>query len=167
MSAVLDRFLRPVGPLEPYGDVVSGLAALKERSIPYAVLTPIPDDAARGFLQRAGIPADRLVPSSGGLPPPPDKGAFRRAVGQLGARPGQAYFVGDLYWSDVRAAARAGLTALLLEREDRSAPGSGLRIRTLVDLAAILDRPTPVERPSEADTQGPDANSEPPVTPGP
>ena len=163
VAAVVERFLRPVGPFEPFPDVAPALRAVADRRIPFVVLTAVPDDVARGLLRRSAIPEDRLVPSEGGLPPPPDKAAFRRAVSGLGLRPAQALYIGDLYWSDVRAAARAGLRAVLLDRDDRIPPSTGERIRSLRELGPVLDRPwtegpggpeTGPERPS-ADAAGP------------
>jgi FMN phosphatase YigB (HAD superfamily) len=141
VSAVVDRFLRPVGPFEPFPDVPAALAALRARSIPFGVLSPMPDDAARGFLKRSGIAVDRLVPSSGGEPPPPDRAAFRRATDFLGVRPSQAFYIGDLYWSDVRAAARAGLRSILIDRDGRVPAASGVRLHRLTELETWIDRP--------------------------
>ncbi|MCI4357807.1 MAG: HAD family hydrolase [Thermoplasmata archaeon] len=165
VAAVLERFLKPVGPFETLMDVAPALGVLEERSVEFAVLTPMPDDAARGLLRRSGIPEDRLLPSSGGNPPPPDKAAFRRASSALKVRPSQALFIGDLYWSDVRAAARAGLTALLLDREDRSTPATGVRIHSLTELRALLDRSETAPTASETRPSEPDSDAGPPPPP--
>ncbi len=157
-AAVVDRFLRPVGPFESYPDVAPALAALSARSIPIAILTPVPDDAARGFLKRSGIPVERLVPSSGGQPAPPDRAAFRRATEWLGVRPSQAFYVGDLYWSDVRAAARAGLRSILIDRDHRVGAASGIRLHRLTELEAWIDRPPePPEGTPTPEGPGPDS----------
>ena len=161
IEAVLDRFLRPAGPFEPFEDGAPSLAALAARSVPYAVLTPMPDDAALGLLKRAGLPEDRLVPSSGGQSPPPDRSAFRRAAAQLGVKPSSTFYVGDLYWSDVRAAARAGLSALLLDRSGRAGQATGVRIRTLAELPGHLEgtaaapaSPAPLSPPPQGGSDG-------------
>jgi FMN phosphatase YigB (HAD superfamily) len=159
VSAVVDRFLGPLGPFEVPPDVGPTLARLEARGIAAGILTPIPEEAARGLVKRMGISPLQLVTSDPTEPPVPDRKAFRAAVARFGAKPSQALYVGDLYWSDVRAAARAGLRAVLLDREGRVGPASGERVRSLTELEALIDRPEP----APAAPAGP----EPPDGPGP
>jgi putative hydrolase of the HAD superfamily len=154
VTAVVDRFLGPLGPFEVPPDVGPTLAHLEARGIAVGILTPIPEEAARGLVKRMGVSPLQLVASDPNEPPVPDRKAFRAAVARFGAKPGEALYVGDLYWSDVRAAARAGLRAVLLDREGRVGPASGERLRSLTELEALIDRPEPVPEPPEP-PQGP------------
>ena len=118
-EAVVRRILRPAAEVERYPDVAPALARLAAGGIRVGILTPLPLESARWLLRRVGISEELLVgagdPSG---PVAPDPAAFRQAVERLGSAPARAAFVGDLFWSDVRAAARAGLAAVLLDRHD-------------------------------------------------
>lgn len=161
-TAVLDRFLGPFGPLEPFPDVRPALEKLSAASIPYAVLAAFAAEPARTFLKRVGLPPDRLVAPPADGPTIPHKEAFRAATKFLSARPSEVVYVGDLYWSDVRAAARAGLSAVLIDREGRSTPASGTRLRSLAELPELLRSGTPpAPEPSDLGP-GPSAGADPP-----
>ena len=64
--------------------------------------------------------------------------AFRSAAEALGAPAERVGYVGDLFWSDVRAAARAGLAAVLLDRRDAWPKVHSGRLTTLDELEATL-----------------------------
>ncbi|MCI4349286.1 MAG: HAD family hydrolase [Thermoplasmata archaeon] len=155
VEAVVDRFLKASGPIEPFPDVGPALRLLEERSLPFRVLTPIPDEAARGLLKRAGISPDQLSARKPGDPPPPDRRAFRQGAEALGVPYSEVLMVGDLYWSDARAAARAGLRAVWLDREGRDPAVQGARISSLAELDSAL-------RDSTGDGEGPPASAPPP-----
>jgi len=118
-EAVVRRFLHPAGEVERYPDVATTLDRLTAAGVRMGVLTPLPAESARWLLHRCGIPESLLLGTGDGpLPCVPDRSAFRSAAGALGAPPDRVAYVGDLFWSDVRAAARAGLAAVLLDRRD-------------------------------------------------
>ena len=118
-EAVVRRFLHPAGEVERYSDVPTTLARLKSAGVKVGVLTPLPAESARWLLHRCGIPESLLLGTGDGpLPCVPDRSAFRSAGEALGAPPDRLAYVGDLFWSDVRAAARAGLAAVLLDRRE-------------------------------------------------
>jgi FMN phosphatase YigB (HAD superfamily) len=148
VAAVVDRFVRPIGPSEQYPDVVPMLRHLANRSIPFAVVSALPVGAARPFLHRVGIDESRLPDAPADALPPPDRSAFKRALAFLGVPAGQAAFVGDLYWSDTRAAARAGLVSILIDREGRMPPAAGRRIASLAELPAVLSEGPAREEPA-------------------
>ena len=118
-EAVVRRFLHPAGEVERYPDVPTTLDRLRSAGVKVGVVTPLPSDSARWLLHRCGLP-EGLVLGTGDGPGPcvPDRVAFRSAAEALGVPIDRAAYVGDLFWSDVRAAARAGLAAVLLDRRD-------------------------------------------------
>ncbi len=118
-EAVVRRVLRPAGEVERYGDAARALARLRASGVRVGVLTPLPSDTARWLLHRSGLVEDLLVASGDpGAPVPPDRAAFRAAAERLATPFSRVAFVGDLFWSDVRAAARAGLASVLLDRHE-------------------------------------------------
>jgi len=118
-EAVVRRFLRPAGEVERYPDVPTTLDRLRSAGVKVGVVTPLPADSARWLLHRCGLP-EALVLGTGDGPGPcvPDRAAFRAGAEALGVPVDRVAYVGDLFWSDVRAAARAGLAAVLLDRRD-------------------------------------------------
>jgi HAD superfamily hydrolase (TIGR01549 family) len=118
-EAVVRRLLRPAGEVERYPDVAPGLERLRVAGIAVGVVTPLPSESARWLLRRTGIP-ETLLRATGDSPGPglPDPTAFRAAAAGLGVPLDRIGYVGDLFWSDVRAASRAGLGSLLLDRHD-------------------------------------------------
>ena len=118
-AAVVRRFLRPSSEIERFPDALRTLETLGNLGVQVGVLTHLPSESALWLLRRTGIP-EKLLLGAGDLGGAciPDAGAFRSAAERLGAAPGATVFVGDLLWSDVRAAHRAGLLPILLDRHD-------------------------------------------------
>ncbi len=116
-EAVVRRLLHPAGEVERFADVAPALERLERAATPVGILTDLPRESALWLLKRAGLPEPRLL-GAGDPPGPvvPDRAAFRAATERLGVEPGRTAYVGDLYWSDVRAAHRAGLGAVLVDR---------------------------------------------------
>jgi putative hydrolase of the HAD superfamily len=137
-EAVVRRVLRPAGEVERYPDVLPALDRLGKAGVRVGVLTPLPNDAAVWLLRRAGIEPALLRGTGEGPNPPPARAAFRGAVDGLALPPERVAFVGDLFWSDVRAAARAGLPAILLDRHDGWPKVQTGRIASLDGLEAAL-----------------------------
>jgi len=142
VESVVDRFLRPSPHGESHPDVAPALVWLQAHGVPFGVLTPLPEPVARAYLARAGLGANVPLfadPSSADAPRLPAAGAFRSARNALVGRSGRVVYLGDLYWSDVRAAARAGLETVLLDRHDLFEGLGGARIGSLAELPALLD----------------------------
>lgn len=138
-EAVVRRFLRPAGEVERYDDAFRVLERLRAGGVKAGIITPLPAESARWLLHRTGLPESLLLGSGDGPGPVvPDKAALRAATQALGATPDRVAYVGDLFWSDVRAAARAGLAAVLLDRHDAWPKVLTGRLTTLDVLEATL-----------------------------
>ncbi len=138
VEAVVRRMLRPAGEVERFPDVAPALERLRLAGVRWGVATPLPAESARWLLRRIGLDAERLVRSGDDAPGVPDREAFRAAAARLDAPPERVAFVGDLFWSDERAAARAGLPSLLLDRHDAWPKLIAGRIRSLDELETGL-----------------------------
>lgn len=117
-AAVVRRFLRPASEIERYPEAARTLDRLAAVAR-VGILTHLPKESALWLLRRAGLPEQSLLGVGDGPEPSiPDPAAFRAAAERLGAPYRDTVFVGDLLWSDVRAAHRAGLISVLLDRHD-------------------------------------------------
>lgn len=138
-EAVVRRFLKPAGEVERYPDVPRVLERLRSRDVRVGTVTPLPAESARWLLHRCGLPETLLLGSGDGPGPGvPDREAFRSAAEALGAPAERVAYVGDLFWSDVRAAARAGLPSVLLDRRDAWPKVQTGRLTTLDALESTL-----------------------------
>ncbi|MCI4321215.1 MAG: hypothetical protein L3K18_05885 [Thermoplasmata archaeon] len=152
IESVVDRFLRPSPHSETYTDVSGAIAWLRAEGIPFGVVTPLAEDVARAFLSRtaagagARLFADSATPDSPRLP---SAGAFRAARSAIADRGARVVYVGNLYWSDVRAATRAGLEAVLLDRLDMFDGLGGARIEDLGGVRALFELPPAAPAPTE------------------
>jgi putative hydrolase of the HAD superfamily len=155
VAMVVDRFVRPIGPAEQFSDVAPALRQLASLGLPYAIVSALPAGASRPFLHRVGLDERRLVEAPADALPVPDRAAFRRAAAFLGVPPAQVVFVGDLYWSDVRAATRAGLQTVLIDREGHTPPAAGRRIASLAELPEAIARGPSQEEPAADASPGP------------
>lgn len=155
--AVVERFLKPAHEAESYPDAFVAIRALDERHVKVGVVSDLPAENARLALRRAGLPEGiLLVAGDTPEPRPPMIPGYREAVKRLGAKPSQAWFVGDLFWSGVRAAARAGLTSVFIDRPGAADQVLETRIRSLAELPALLDvPPAPPTAPVDGDDAGP------------
>jgi HAD superfamily hydrolase (TIGR01549 family) len=154
-EAVVRRIQRPAGEVERYADVLPALRRLEAAGVKLGIATELPTESATWLLKRAGI-APTLLRVAGEAPKPlPDRAAFRDAADALGLPPEKVVFVGDLFWSDVRAAARAGLPSVLLDRHDAWPKVQSGRITSLDALEAALaaggHHPEASEGPADSD----------------
>jgi HAD superfamily hydrolase (TIGR01549 family) len=152
-DAVVRRMLHPAGDVEKFPDAAPTLARLRAAGVRVGVVTPLPEESARWLLKRTQLPEELLL-LAGDPPdlPVPDKRAFVRAAERLGAPPDRVAYVGDLFWSDVRAATRAGLAAILLDRRDAWPDVHVGRVAGLDGLeAGMAAGGAPVEEPAGPD----------------
>jgi putative hydrolase of the HAD superfamily len=154
-EAVVRRMLRPAGEVDRYPDVAPALERLRHAGVKVGVLTPLPVESARWLLRRLGLAEDLLV-GTGDPPGPcvPAREAYRAAVDRLGVPAARTAFVGDLYWSDMHASQRAGLTAILLDRTESWPNVKAGRLTTLDGLERGL-APSPPSGPVPAASSGP------------
>ncbi len=154
-AAVVRRFLRPASEIERYPDALRTIESLTGQGVKIGILTHLPLDSALWLLRRVTIP-EKLLLGHGDPPGPsiPDPAAFRAAAERLGAPPARTVFVGDLLWSDVRAAHRAGLLPVLLDRHDAWPNVQADRTASLDTLEATL-RAGPTAPAAEEASPGP------------
>jgi FMN phosphatase YigB (HAD superfamily) len=151
-EAVIRRILRPAGEVERYPDVAPALERLRRAGVPWAIATELPNDSARWLLGRVGIDPSRLFVTGEGPNPLPAAAGFRAAATRFDLPPDRIAFVGDLFWSDARAAARAGLPSILLDRHEAWPKVQGGRIVSLDRLeSALAAGGTPVPSDETAD----------------
>ena len=118
VEAVVRRLLHPAGEVERFPDAAPALRRLASAGVRTAIATGLPDESARWLLQRAGLDASGLIRTGEALPLLPERAAFRALAEAIDVPLAHTAFVGPLFWSDVRAAARAGMAAVLLDRFD-------------------------------------------------
>jgi putative hydrolase of the HAD superfamily len=162
-EAVIARFPRYPGPIEPYSDVRPCLEACKLKGLRMGVMIGPSGVRARELFSALRL-ADLLPEIFGEKADEaraPATRAFESACVKLDATPDETAFVGDLFWSDVRAAGRAGLRGILLDRNDWWARVESTRIQSLTKLgealAGLPDRPVQ-ETPAHPD-ESPDPKS--------
>lgn len=139
VAAVVRRFLRPASEIERYPDALRTVEKFAALGLRTGVVTHLPRESAVWLLRRAGL-EERLLLGTGDPPGPsiPEPAAFRAAAEALGTVAARTAFVGDLLWSDVRAAHRAGLVAVLLDRHDAWPDVQAERTAELDTLEATL-----------------------------
>jgi putative hydrolase of the HAD superfamily len=144
-EAVLARFPKYPGPIEPYADVRGCLDALAARGMKMGVLVGHTGSRARELIGQLRLqPLLPLILGDGTEEPrPPAAVAFEAGCAGLEVEPEEAAFVGDLFWSDVRAAGRVGLRGVLLDRSDWWSRVESTRIRSLSELPGVLSAPLP------------------------
>ncbi|HYK93370.1 MAG TPA: HAD family hydrolase [Thermoplasmata archaeon] len=164
-NAVVTRFLHPAGEIETFPDVVPCLARLASDGIPVAVTSSLGAEPAQVALRRVGL-GDLKIVATADAPTPaiPAAAAWRAVAESLGLRPREILYVGDLFWSDIRAAARVGFPTALVDRRDWLPRVLARRIRSLADLPAIVAAPGEEPAPDSAESSAPPAGpDEPPA----
>ena len=156
--AVVDRFLKPGHEPESYSDAAASLRALETAGVRVGVLSDLSREPARLALRRSGL-SDSLLLLAGDDegPRPPAAAGFRAACAKLELKPREVLYAGDLFWSDVRAAGRADLHAVLVDRGVVGAKLQGARVTTLLELPALVARPPQlVPAPASGEPEGPE-----------
>ncbi|MCI4344751.1 MAG: HAD family hydrolase, partial [Thermoplasmata archaeon] len=87
VTMVVDRFLKPAGELERYPDAIPTIQALLQTGYKVGIATPVPEEVARPFLRKVGIPELPLysLPGTPEAPGLPSLASFRQAAKSLGA----------------------------------------------------------------------------------
>jgi putative hydrolase of the HAD superfamily len=119
-----------------YEDALPALAALREHGVKIGLVSNGSRDLDE-FVAHHGLDADCVVGSRafGRTKPHPD--IFRHALALLEVEPGEAAMIGDSYEDDIEGARALGMTAFLLDRDDRY-PDEQDRLPDLFALPAAL-----------------------------
>jgi putative hydrolase of the HAD superfamily len=136
---VYDRFRDSDGWVL-YPETMEVLEVLKERGLKLGVISNF-DDRAYSVMRSLNILQffDAVTLSSETGYCKPDREIFEAAVRNLGAAAAEVLLVGDSLHDDVEAAMRAGLSAVLIDRQNRHQAVSHLkRISSLKELFPIL-----------------------------
>jgi len=116
------------------------LAGLRSRGFRLIVVSNS-DGRLRDLLESTGLAPwfDFAIDSREVGVEKPDPAIFSLALARLGAPVSHAWHVGDLYHVDVSGARAAGVTPVLLDPAWLYADADCLRVRSLEDLAAIVE----------------------------
>jgi putative hydrolase of the HAD superfamily len=136
-AALADHFSRPEN-FVVFSDVLSTLDDLLERGLRLGVVSNW-SDRLEGLIDGLGLRRhfEVVVISAVVGSTKPDPGIFRHALRRLDVPAEQALHVGDHPVNDLAGARRAGLAALLIDREGRSPTGPDV-LRSLEELPARL-----------------------------
>lgn len=158
-EAVVRRMQHPTGEVERFPEVPPLLARLSAAGVRCGAVSSLAEENARWLLHRTGLSASLLL-SAGDRPGPavPAPEALRGAAEGLGADRDRTAFVGGLYWSDVRAAQRAGLRAILV---DRAGAWPHVQAGRLTSLEGLEEALRSVEKPSPGPEEGPGDEADP------
>ncbi|MGI0053569.1 MAG: HAD family hydrolase [Thermoplasmata archaeon] len=152
-EVIVDRFLRCPLPRPAAPEVPTALSEWRGLGFRLGAVGRVPGPSGPEALARAGLADafDHVAGTAPDSPALPEKEAYRAAVRGLGVPPRETTFVGTLLWSEVRAARRAGLAAVLLDRTDLAPRVEELRLPRLTELrpkaAPGEDRPTATDGP--------------------
>lgn len=122
-------------------DVVPALRRLRASGRKLVVVSNA-NGRMRAALDRVGIGPhiDLVIDSHEEGVEKPDPRIFERALARAGSRPESTVHVGDLFHTDVVGARAAGLRAVLLDIGDLYGDHDCERVRSLSELADLLDR---------------------------
>jgi len=123
------------------GNVVPALQRLR-RACKKLVVVSNANGRMRAALERVGIEphVDLVIDSHEEGVEKPDPQIFQRALERIGSGPETTVHVGDLFHTDVVGARAAGLRAVLLDIGDLYGDFDCERVRSLAELADLLDR---------------------------
>jgi putative hydrolase of the HAD superfamily len=123
-----------------FDDAETGLAAVADAGLPFAVLTNGADHQQRQKLTATGL--DRLIPRMHCCDlvgfAKPDPRSYRAVCDWLGLSYGEVLHIGDRHDLDVAGAREAGLQALHLDRYGTGPADETQRIGSLHELQALL-----------------------------
>lgn len=152
-EAVVRRVQHPTGEVERFSEVPPLLERLGAAGVRCGAVSSLTEENARWVMHRTGL-ADSLLLSAGDPPGPsvPAPEALRAAAERLGVGRDRTAFVGGLYWSDVRAAHRAGLRAILV---DRAGAWPHVQAGRLTSLQGLEEALRSVQGPPSGPEEGP------------
>ncbi len=136
---IRQRYWEQPRELRLFPEVERALAALRKSGYRLGLITNVNDDPSPD-LERIGLKGsfDTVVASCIAGFDKPDPRIFQVAMKELGIPPEEGVHVGDQFLADVEGARSAGLKAVLLDRHDLQVGRHPLRIRSLEELAPLL-----------------------------
>jgi putative hydrolase of the HAD superfamily len=122
----------------PYPEVAGVLDDLRARGLRLVVASNW-DASLAHTLDQLGLLGrlDGVVVSAQAGAPKPDAPVFERALDLAGAAANQALHVGDSLEEDIAGAARAGIRAVLVNRDNRPVPPHVPAVSSLAELLAL------------------------------
>jgi len=129
---------------KPYPEVMGVLSRLKKRGLKVGLISAGYEDEIEHILGKANLEKkyfDIIVGVDTIKKTKPSPDVFRHALCKLNVKPDEALFVGDHIDMDYNGARAAGIRALLIEREDRTANDihDPDRIRSLEEIFKFID----------------------------
>ncbi len=125
-----------------FPDVSGTLAAIRKASFRIGIVSQnrMMSDVLRSELNSLGIGHffDAVVTSEEEGYDKPDPGIFLAASSKLGIQPERLFHVGDIFEKDVAGALAAGMSPVLLDREEKDTSGYVPKIRRLDELIPII-----------------------------
>lgn len=125
--------------VEPYQDAEEALTGLRSIGMKIGIITNAFEKDIEEILARVSLP--RVFDIKVGIDtvgkPKPNPEIFRHALGLLKIQPNEAIFVGDDPEKDYYGALRAGLRAILIDREN-AVQGDLTKIRDLREIQWLL-----------------------------
>jgi len=146
LALIVYRYYFSPGAWKLYDDVLPTLNCLRERGIRMALLSNW-DSTLVSIIEGLSMAEyfDAIIASADVHLHKPMPEIFQLALSRLGVGSHEAMHVGDHLFADAKGAARVGILPLLLDRNDRHPDYEGLRIKSLLEIAAILDAPLKAE----------------------
>lgn len=122
-----------------FDDVPVALEQLKKRSFVIVLISNLPQDM-KPLLEKLGLLGllDHVVNPTEAGAEKPDPRIFQYALAKAKVSSSEAVHVGDQYHVDIEGARSAGIEPILIDRYDMQPEVDCTRIRTLVELPAIL-----------------------------
>jgi putative hydrolase of the HAD superfamily len=124
---------------QPFPDSAPALRELRSRGLKLVVASNW-DCSLPDVLERAGLASlvDGVVASAVVGADKPAPAVFEAALAVAGCAPDRAVHVGDSIEKDVAGAEAAGIRAVLIDRDGRSAHGGGAVIASLAELPRVI-----------------------------
>jgi putative hydrolase of the HAD superfamily len=125
--------------LYPDPEALELLPRLRSQGLIVGMISNAPKGLG-GLCQRMGLALDLIVTSAEVGVEKPDPAIFRAALSKAKVEPEEAIYVGDDYNNDFQGAKRAGLKAILLDRQNRHQGIGCPRVSHLLEVEALLER---------------------------
>jgi len=136
ITGIYEGFLDDEG-LYPDPEALELLPRLRSQGLILGVISNAPK-RLDGLCQRMGLALDLIVTSGEVGVEKPDPAIFHAALNKAGVKPEEAVYVGDDHNNDVQGAERAGLKAVLLDRQNKHHDIGCSRVSHLLEIEALL-----------------------------